>query len=500
MKTIKIFISFTVLTVGMLLQSCNKGLLDVAPPDQLSTTIFWKTEADADLALTGLYNYLYEPGGNWANSQYKIMGWDTYTDDCYGQHDYGGGRSATSSGITPNSGAYVYSHYNNNYRAIAAINSFLANVDKVLTGEKLERYKGEAYFLRGFNYLWLAALYGNVPIITEDPFTLDFSEGMAKSPRVDVYKQVEEDLDKAIAVLPDEAYTTGHATKGTAQGYKVRALMYQKKFEEAALLAKQIIEGGKFSLNPNYSENFYKPGQESSPEIMFSVRFMKPNVVHGDGAALVVTMQAWAGYMGTQDLVNEYEPGDPRKVLTFFQEGDGPAEGWPFSNPAVATPGEGSWSAGFYLPRKWMTPGTWNPTYGVLGDQDYVLLRYADIKLMYAEAQNEASGPGASVYQQVNEVRARPGINMAGLPAGLSQDQMREKIRHERRVEFPFEGLRYFDLRRWGIATQKLNGFVQNPSVAPDIKIKYEDKYEFWPIPQTEIDRNKGVLEQNPGD
>lgn len=498
MKTIKIFISFIVLTMGLALQSCNKGLLDVAPPDQLSTTIFWKTEADADLALTGLYNYLYEPGGNWANSQYKIMGWDTYTDDCYGQHDYGGGRSATSSGITPNSGAYVLNYYNNNYRAIAAINSFLANVDKVLTGEKLERYKGEAYFLRGFNYMWLAALYGNVPIVTEDPFTIDFSAGMAKSDRDQVYQQVEEDFDKAIAVLPDESYSSGHATKGTAQGYKVRALMYQKKFGEAATLAKQIIDGGKFSLNSNYSENFYKPGQENSPEIMFSVRFLKPNVVHGDGAALVVTMQAWAGYMGTQDLINEYEPTDPRKVLTFFQAGDGPAEGWPFTNPAEAVPGEGSWSSGFYLPRKWMTPGTVNPTYGVLGDQDYVLLRYADIKLMYAEAQNEATGPDETVYQQVNEVRARPGVNMPALATGLSQAAMRDKIRHERRVEFPFEGLRYFDLRRWGIATQKLNGFAQNP-LAPDIKIKYEDKYEFWPIPQTEIDRNKGALEQNPG-
>ena len=117
---------------------------------------------------------------------------------------------------------------------------------------------------------------------------------------------------------------------------------------------------------------------------------------------------------------------------------------------------------------------------------------------MYAEAQNEAVGADASVYQQVNEVRARPGVNMPPLPQGLSQEEMRERIRHERRVEFAMEGLRYFDLRRWGIATQKLNGFVPNPLV-PSVKTKYEDKYELWPIPQTEIDRNAPVLEQNPG-
>jgi hypothetical protein len=102
------------------------------------------------------------------------------------------------------------------------------------------------------------------------------------------------------------------------------------------------------------------------------------------------------------------------------------------------------------------------------------------------------------VYQQVNEVRARTGVDMPALPAGLSQAEMRDRIRHERRVELALEGVRYFDLRRWGIATETINGFSPNPAF-PSIQLKYEDKYEFWPIPQTEIDRNKGVLEQNPG-
>jgi len=184
--------------------------------------------------------------------------------------------------------------------------------------------------------------------------------------------------------------------------------------------------------------------------------------------------------------------------MTFFFEGDTPADGWPFTDPAVATPGKRDWRVGFYLPKKWLDPAIKNPDYGVKGDNDFVLLRFADIKLMYAEAQNEDVGPDASVYTQINEVRDRPGVNMPALPSGLTKEQMRAAIRHERRVEFPLEGLRYFDLRRWGIATQTLNGFAPNP-LAPNIQIKYEDKYEFWPIPQTEIDRNQPVLEQNPG-
>ncbi len=484
-------------SVSLLLSACKKDLLDVTPPDKLSTTIFWRSEADADLALTGLYNYLYAPSSSWACAQYQIVGWDGYTDDVYSQHDYGGGRTATSSGITPSSGGYVYSYYANNYRAIAAINSFLANVSKVLDGDKLNKYKAEAHFLRAFNYLYLAQLYGNVPIIKDDPFKVDFSKGMAKSPKAEVLKLVLDDLDIAIAALPEESYSTGHAVKGTALAYKVRALMEQEDFPAAAATARQVIESNKFSLNPDYSANFHKAGQRASNEILFSVIFQAPNMVHLD-AALSVTMHRWGGYAGTQDLIDEYEDNDPRLNMTWFFPGDGADKGWPFDDPAVASPGRGEWPANFYIPRKWLMPGVRNPDYGLQGDNDFVLMRYADLKLLFAEAQNEAVGPDASVYQQVNEVRNRPGVNMPPLPEGLNKEQMRERIRHERRVELALEGIRYFDLRRWRIAKEKINGFAPNAAF-PEVKLKYEDKYVFWPIPQTEIDRNHGILEQNPG-
>ncbi|WP_298708897.1 RagB/SusD family nutrient uptake outer membrane protein [Chitinophaga sp.] len=471
--------------------------LDVSPTTELPRSIFWKSEKDADFALTGIYNYLLSPGGNWACSQYQIYAWDAYTDDAYTQHDYGGGRTVGSSGLTPNTKAYVESYYTNNYKAIAAANHFLANVDKVISGDKLKQYKAEAHFMRAFNYFWLAKLYGNVPITKADPFTLDYNSVLAKSTRAEVLAFVKEDLDIAIAGLPDVPYGNGHAVKGTAQGYKVRVLLFEKKFAEAAALAKEIIDGKKFSLNDNYAANFYKPGQNSSPEIMFSVKYLLPNIPHQD-APLAATTFAWKGYLGTQDLINEYEANDPRKTMTWFFPGDDVNEGWPYTGDlAVATPGKGGWIEGYYAPKKWLTPGIVNPSSGTLDDNDFVLLRFADIKLMYAEAQNEAVGPDASVYTQINEVRDRPGVNMPGLPAGLNQAQMRERIRKERRVEFALEGHRYFDLRRWGIAEQKLNGFATNP-LAPNIKLKYEAKYEFWPIPQTEIDRNTPALKQNP--
>ncbi|WP_143305693.1 RagB/SusD family nutrient uptake outer membrane protein [Chitinophaga vietnamensis] len=510
----KRYISYMTMTVLMLaFAACKRGFLDVTPPASVSSQVFWKTPADADAALTGLYSYLYAGSGGYATSQFTVTSWDNFSDDSYGQYKYGGGINVP---ITPQAGDFVYSYYANSYQAVAGINTFLANVGKVLSGDKLAQYQGEGYFLRAFNYFWLAQLYGNVPIVKEDPSTIDFKSTRAKSTRDEVLAFVESDLDKAIAALPDVAYADGHATKTTAMGYKVRVLLFEKKFPEAAALAQQIIAGNKYMLNPNYMANFYKPDQNASKEIMFSVKYQRPNVLHQD-VAFAVHLQRWKGELGTQDLINEYEAADgkdtassavyvkgkpfenrdPRMRMTFFFPGDTKAQGWPFTGDlAIATPGKDSWILGYYAVKKWLDPSLVDPDYGTVDDGDFVLLRYADILLMYAEAQNEAAGPDASVYAAINQVRAR--ANMPALAAGLSKSAMTAAIRHERRVEFALEGLRYFDLRRWGIAEQKLNGFVQNP-LYPNIKTSYLPAYAFWPIPQTEIDRNAPVLVQNPG-
>lgn len=481
-----------ILFAGLLfLTGCSK--LNLTPTSNLSTTVFWKTPSDADLALTGLYNTLYADDGVGLFSFW----WENYSDDSYSQHSLGGSQNCLIAGFTPTSTGFPNDYYSSCYVGISAANSFLANVGRVLSGDTLNQYKGEAFFLRGFYYFWLAQLYGNVPLVTADPFTVDYQSTKAKSPRADVLKQVESDFDSAIAYLPDVPYTDGHVVKAAAEGYKVRMLLFEQRFPEAAALAMTVINGGLFTLNPKYASNFYKPDQSSSPEIMFSVQYQLPAIPHPYSLNVLLIGPGWKDMQGTQDMINEYEPGDPRKTMTFFFPGDGAAQGWPYPG-TVGTPGVSEWVTGFYPCKKWLDPTVTNPVPGLLDDQDYVLLRYADIKLMYAEAQNESVGPDATVYQQVNEVRARPDVNMPALPAGLSQSDMRTRIRHERRVEFALEGLRYFDLRRWGIATQVLNGFVQNP-LTPNVTTMYKDIYQYWPIPQTEIDRNQPALIQNTG-
>jgi hypothetical protein len=491
MKTRIIIFMATVISLA----SCKK--LDVNPPDKLLVNTFWKTAADADLALNGLYGTLET---SQSGQIYGPMWWENFSDNSYSQNSQGGSQQTLISGLTPSIGGFVSdpsgSLYANAYISIAATNSFLANVGKVLTGDKLNQYKGEAYFIRAFNYFLLAETYGNVPVVTADPVTADIKAQVSKSSRADVLKLIESDLDQAIASLPDTKYA-GHAVKASAQGIKVRVLLFEKKYADAAALAKTIIDGGKFSLNTNYASNFYKPDQNSSPEIMFSVQFQAPAVPHGLALTIIIIGSGYKDLQGTQDMINEYEPNDPRKTMTFFFPGDTPAQGWPYPN-TVGTPGVNNWTVGFYPAKKWLDPKIIDPQPGMLDDQDYVWLRFADVKLMYAEAQNEAAGPDASVYKQVNEVRARPGVNMPALPANLSQADMRTRIQHERRVELALEGFRYFDLRRWGLAKQKLNGFIQNPQT-PAVKTIYKDNYDFWPLPQSEVDLNKPALVQNPG-
>jgi hypothetical protein len=452
MKTsIKIF-----LVALVALTSCKN--LDVLPPSKLPSSIFWKTAADADFALTGLYTTLYAQNGQ--ITAYAPMWYDNFSDNSYSQNNQGGAQQSLIAGLTSTIGGFPTSNdqslYITSYIGIAAANSFLVNVDKVLTGEKLAQYKGEAYFIRAFYYFMLAQTYGNVPIITADPATIDFKQHVTKSPRADVLKLVQEDLDKAIASLPDTKFNTGHAVKASAQGIKVRALLFEKKYAEAAALAKAIIDRGLFSLNSTYSANFYKPDQTTSPEIMFSIQFKLPAAAHSFPITIAIIGSGYKDLQGTQNMIDEYEANDPRKKMTFFFPGDKPAEdGWPYPN-TVGTPGVNNWTQGFYPAKKWLDPKNVNPQPGMQDDQDYVWLRYADVKLMYAEAQNEAVGPDASVYKQVNEVRARPDVNMPALPAGLSQQQMRERIMHERRVELALEGQRYFDLRRWGWQSKNL--------------------------------------------
>lgn len=503
----------SIFLAALTLSSCIKDALEVNPLDQLSSASFWKTESDVQSALTACYSF-FKRGGNWYGTTLQFpAGWDALSDDGYTQYDYGSANSISFSGPTPTSSGYVSDAYTVDYQAIAAINYFMANIGKVtLPDASKKKYLAEANFLRAFYYFQLATLYGNV-ILIKEPAIDTFKEPRAKSTKDEVLAFVNEELDKAITDLPDVAYADGHAVKGSAQALKARVLLYQKKYPEAAAMAKNIIDGGKYKLWANYKELFYKPGQNNNTEIIFSIKNLPPNSYPDPGVDLF--QGSWQAVQPTKNLIDEYEAKDgqpigsspvydpakpydnrdPRLRMSFFVPGDGAAEGWnKYNGKASFNPFVDANTTGFAV-KKMLDPSRSDPQYSTQSDQDYVLMRYAEVLLNYAEAENEANGP-ANAYAAVNQIRTRAG--MPALPTGLTKDQMRERIRHERRVELAMEGLRYYDLRRWGIALQKLNGFKIVPG-NNNLKDKYyEARFDIWPLPQTDIDRNSG-LKQNDG-
>ena len=190
----------------------------------------------------------------------------------------------------------------------------------------------------------------------------------------------------------------------------------------------------------------------------------------------------WLVVSPLQNLVDAFEEGDPRLEKTIFAD-EVTIEG----NTHIPS---NSLPTGYGV-AKFLSPGLMPYGYSTQSQQDWVMLRYADVLLMYAEAQNELSGPDPSVYEAINAIRDR--VAMPDIPQGLSQAEMRETIRHERRIELAFEGLRYYDLKRWRIAEEVLNNLDDGV-----LDYTFEERFYQWPIPQTEIDKSQGQLEQNP--
>lgn len=488
------------------LSGCDEDFLDRNPLDQISSSNFWKSKADLDMALTACYGTLQN-----GMFSYGMPNWDALTDNGYGQHNYWGSQAIVQGNISPSSGGYITDVYNQSYAAIARLNIFLQQL-AAYEGSDIDattksQYEAEVKFLRSYYYFQLYYSYGAVPLVLE-PLTLE-NQVQPKVPAGQILDQILEDLDFAITNLSDELFAqhTGHAVKTSAQALKARVLLYAAYDEsgnsstelltQARDLALEVMNAG-YTLNPDF-ENVFRDGtQEGNEEIIFSIKFLAP-----DNAT---PMDQWYGdwlvVSPLQNLVDAYEltdglpwgespltdPDNPRanrdprlEKTIFFNEVNIDGN---IHNPSNSLP------TGYGV-AKFLSPGLMPYGYSTQSQQDWVMLRYADVLLMYAEAQNELSGPDQSVYDAINAVRNR--VDMPDVLQGLSQAEMRDRIRHERRVELAFEGLRYYDLKRWRIADEVLNNVDDGV-----LTYNFEERFYQWPLPQTEIDKSQGELVQNP--
>lgn len=486
--------------------SCDDSFLDRNPLHAISGATFWKTQVDVEMGLVGVYRRL----------QSTLFGFrrahlDGYSDNAYDRHQQIGFQNLTIGITNPSNVPAVL--YNDPYAGIAACNYFLENVGSVTAVPQAtaDIYIAEARFLRAMFYFELVQFFGDVILYKTAPKTAEDAK-IAKSPKADVLAFVVEDLDYAISKLPATAYA-GHAVKASAQMLKARIRLYQKNWADAAALTGAIISANTFSIyQGGYANLFLQPTQQGNAEIIFSTKYLAPNNPQG-GEGMLVEIGWYGGNQPYKNLVDEYET-TSGKMITDASSGFDPANPYDKRDPrlkmTILVPGDkyvnpdGSTFVttdpvltGF-TQKKYLDTSKlpWDRSKITVTDMNIVHMRYAEVLLAYAEAKNEVSGPDASIYEALDKIRSRTGVNMPPVDQTLynSKDLLREFIRHERRIELAMEGHRYFDLKRWGIMASKLAA-LKNPA---GVTLSFGEKNNVLPFPQAEVDKNKSLI-QNEG-
>lgn len=486
MRNFKSIVYISLLAVVSLptLNSCNDDdFLDRKP---LGTAVEGDLPAGGfEEKAFGLYGKLRTQGG--------ITDWDRYWFQNIRSDDAMKGSTPGDASARGNiMDGFVYSptefasNWDGHFSLIYACNDLIADVDnsgKTDSGSIIN--KAEALAIRGFSYFELRRDYGEVPIILNRILTP--SDGIkAKSPITDVDAQIISDLEFAAEKLPISwpSYP-GRATSGFANSILAKLYLYQGNWVKALEKAEVVINSGQYALYNSY-ETLFKEQGDNCIETIFEVQFLRQATVNysnnyfesqgirGSGDWDL----GWGFNVPTQNLVDAYETGDPRKNSTILFEGQD--DGFGFTIPTgLAQP---YWNKKAYS----------TPSYRALqgtGKNHWFnvkIIRYADVILIAAEAANEL-GNTAKAADYVNQVRARARGNNAGvLPNVAAGAGLKAAIKQERRVELAMEGERFYDLVRWGDAPTVLGS------------LGYQDKNKFYPIPQTAIDQSGGVLKQNP--
>jgi starch-binding outer membrane protein, SusD/RagB family len=491
-----------ILTIPLLvfiIWSCDDNYLETIATDQYNEDNWWQTEAQAISTLNGCYAILLDP---------QIGGHENLREENITPNSFSRGGDSPLDVGAHNAGNYdrFLLKWNANYMGVGRTNYFLANIEKVDMGEDLKkRLTGEALFLRAFFYSNLVKYFGGVPMITDAP---DFANqsNLPRNTREEVVTQILTDLDNAATVLP-LTYTgssIGRATKGAALALKSRVLLYEGRWSEAATAAKQVMDLKQYSLFADY-RNLFLPANENNAEIIFDVQYKIPEFSIGWDNLI----ENQVNIAPTPDLVNSYlmKDGLPTNLSPLYDPANPYENRDPRLHETVIVPG--------YQFRGLITPETkyYNTGFGskkytsypddvevpdiLQSELNYIVLRYADVLLMYAEAQNEATGPDASIYAALNLVRSRAG--MPDVTSGLSKEELRQIIRLERRIELAIEGLYYHDIRRWRTAEQVMNTDVLNiHGEVVQARSFNADRDYLWPIHEIIIQQNR-ALTQNPG-
>ena len=510
---------FTLIFLSLAFTACVEDL-ELSPQDSLTPEAFYSNPENFPAALNGIYDALQSRG------LYDLMPMlDAISDNGNTNGfitdfaDFGMGQ------ITASVNNRIINYYQAPYVLIQRANALLDNIEVEGTIAEAERnvIRAEARALRALAYMRLVYLFGDVPLITNS-LTREEILNLSRTPRNEVINFVISEFAGAADALDSAPFQgiTGRLTKQAVLGLRARAMVFEARLgnlswsetlsaiNEVATLAEnagnQLITFGDGSNGMKNYESIFYESNEDNTEILFNVKFDAL-----DGSDLFFEhfgVQAGTLYMTIlSNFVDDYYTTDGLPITdpsSIFDAGDPYANRDPRLHATVIVPGALFSDGGdmevltstsnpvaltdFFLRKQVTLEG--DIALNDPGVLDAIVLRYAELLLMQAEAENEVNGPSTAAYNAINQIRSR--VNMPEVATGLSQAEFREEVIHERKIELAFEELRWFDLVTLGIVEEKINGIGELN------RIFIPNKLELFPIPQTEIDLNPN-LTQNPG-
>jgi tetratricopeptide (TPR) repeat protein len=497
----KKYILMSLVTLVTILASCKK-FVDYNPHEDFVTTEqdYLKSETDYRTMVISAYSPL-----QWLNQMVPVG-------DIASDNSVTGGESASDVLSLQQIDDYTNTPINSTmtdlwqvaYEGVNRANYLTQYKDKNLAGQTVtfagkDALYGEVYFLRAYYYFSLVRMFGDVPLFTDKRLGVTDSRTLKRSPKADVYKAIEADLASAIAALPAVQTQKGRITKYAAQALLGKVYLYENKFDQAASTLETVITSNAFSLVADFNSIFLAAGENGS-ESVFEIQYTNGSpyynwggVTRGQGNYSVQQCgirglngnipyaAGWSTNLPSQNLASAYSAGDQRKAVTTFD-----IEAYKNANPAlgityqVAPYKNTGLYNGKYLPRKGETSGQVELNYL----NNFRTIRYAEVLLMAAEANNRATAPNDVKAQgYLNQVRQRA-FGDVNHNISLTGAALKQAIWDERRLELAMEGDRFFDLVRTGQAAAKIPGFKTG-------------KNEVFAIPQSEVDVSG--LTQNPG-
>ena len=534
-----------ILMIGMLLwaSSCEKEL-NQYPQDQFAEGSFWANETNVMIALTGVYRGAVKynkgealPSDWWTYGGIILL--DAAADNAITSSNYY--ERLTNGELLPDN-PVVLNYWQASYERIAICNNFLDNIGKVSMDEtRKKRVIAEVRFIRACQYFYMSQYWGSVPLVTKT-LTLDEANNVTKAPKTEIVQFVITELNESTADLPRfkdiPTSETGRASKQVALAFLGRLYLAEKKYTEASDAYKKIIDFGDNIIDPNY-QTIFLSSNENSKENIFSmqyyptiagngvIQFASPSMVGGNSVISILGSLAdeyefsdGTPFSYTDPRYNPSNMGanrDPRFRFSLLWD-NCTFQGKAYvchidstKSPDQINLSKSSTMTGYSM-RKYLDESfTGDKTSGYGGN--IPIIRYAEVLLSYLEAELEAGNPISQnlLDMTINRVRGRSSVN---LPAITQTDPvlLRPLLRKERRVELALEGIRYWDLLRWGIAGQILTGDFWGAPF-PDSKtyaarsLKLDPNFrwwvssknfrigqdEVWPIPESEVNINPNL-------